>query len=40
MASSSKADISETQRFFWNFYAFAKSTLNLKYFETRDQSQN
>ena len=40
MATSSKADISEIWRFFMNFYAFVKSTLNLKYFETRDQSQN
>ena len=40
MATSLKADISESECFFWNFYAFAKSTLNLKYFETRDQSQN
>ena len=40
MASSSKADISETYRFFWNFYAFVESTLILKYFETRDLSQN
>ena len=40
MATIFKADISETDIFFWNFYAFVKSTLNLKYFETRDQSQN
>ena len=39
MATSSKADISETERFFRNFYAFLKSTLNLEYFEKRDQSQ-
>ena len=40
MATSSKADISETQHFFWIFIAFKKFTLNLEYFETKDQSQS
>ena len=38
MATSSKADISGTQNFFWIFFAFLKCTLNLEYFEEKDQS--
>ena len=40
MATSSKADISETEHFFWIFIAFMKFKLNLEYFETKDQSQS
>ena len=40
MATSSKAHISESERFFWIFMAFLKSTLNLEYFEEKDQSQS
>ena len=40
MATSSKADISETEHFFWIFIAFIKFTLNLEYFETKNQSQS
>ena len=40
MATSSKADISETEHFFWIFIAFKKFTLNLEYFEKKDQSQS
>ena len=41
MATSSKADISETERFFFGFFiAFMKCTLNLEYFEKKDQSQS
>ena len=37
MATSPNADISETEKFFWIFIAFLKSTLNLEYFERKDQ---
>ena len=40
MATSSKADISETEHFFWIFIAFMKFKLNLEYFETKDLSQS
>ena len=40
MATTSKADISETEHFFWIFIAFMKFKLNLEYFETKDQSQS
>ena len=41
MATSSNADISETENFFWIFYtAFLKSTLNLVYFDRKDQSHS
>ena len=40
MATSSKADISQSERFFWIFMAFQRSTLNLEYFETKDQSES
>ena len=35
MATGSKADISETEKFFWLFLTFLESTLNLKYFEQK-----
>ena len=38
MATSSKADISKSERFFWIFIAFVKSTLNLEYFQKKYQS--
>ena len=40
MATSSKADMSETEHFFRIFIAFIKFTLNLEYFETKNQSQS
>ena len=40
MATSSKANISETENFYGFFIAFLKSTLNLEYFERKDQSQS
>ena len=40
MATSPNADISETEKFFWIFIAFLKSTLNLEYFERKDQRHN
>ena len=40
MATSSKADISQSQPFSGFFMAFLKSTLNLEYFEKKDQSQS
>ena len=40
MATSSKADICETEHFFLIFIAFMKFTLNLEYFEKKDQSQS
>ena len=41
MATSWKADISETENFFWIFYdVFLKGTLNSKYFEKKDQSHS
>ena len=40
MATSSSSDISETQIFFRFFIAFLKSTLNLYYFEKKDQSHS
>ena len=40
MATSSKAAISETEHFFWIFIAFKKFTLNLEYFEKKDQCQS
>ena len=39
MATSSNADILATESFFLIFIAFLKSTLNLEYFERKDQSQ-
>ena len=41
MATSSKADISESEQFFcFFFFVFVKSTLNLEYFAKKDQSQS
>ena len=40
MATSSKEDISQSERFSGFFMAFLKSTLNLEYFEKKDQSQS
>ena len=40
MATSSNADISETENFFLIFHCVSKSTLNLEYFERKDQSQS
>ena len=41
MATSSNADISETENFFSIFYCVSGfSTLNLEYFERKDQSQS
>ena len=40
MATSSKEKFSESEGFFWTFYGFLKSTLNLEYFEPKDQSQS
>ena len=40
MATSFKADISESEHFFWIFCTFLKSILNLKYFEKKDQSHS
>ena len=40
MATSSNADISETENFSPFFIARVKSTLNLEYFEKQDQSQS
>ena len=40
MATSSNADISETENFFATFYCVSKSTLNLEYFERNDQSDS
>ena len=39
MATNFKADISETEHFFWIFYYVSETTLNLEYFEKNDQSQ-
>ena len=35
MATSSKADISGTENFFWIFFTFLKSTVTLKYLERK-----
>ena len=40
MAKRSKADIKETDNFFRTFITFLKSTLNLEYFEKKDQSKS
>ena len=40
MITGSNEDISETENFFSIFIPFLKSTLNLEYFETKDQSQS
>ena len=40
MARSSNADISEFENFFPIFYCVSKSTLNLEYFERKNQSQS
>ena len=41
MVTSSKADVSETEHFFSIFFvAFLKSTLNLGYFEKKDQYES
>ena len=40
MATSWKADISETENFFWIFITFLKGTLNSKYFEKKYQSHS
>ena len=37
MATRSNADISETENLFSIFYCVSKSTLNLTYFEKKDQ---
>ena len=37
MATSSNADISETENLFSIFYCVSKSKLNLTYFEKKDQ---
>ena len=40
MATNFKANISETEHFFWIFITFLKFTLNLEYFEKKDQSHS
>ena len=40
MATSSKADNSEMENFFWIFIAFLKSTLSLEYSQEKDQSRS
>ena len=40
MATSSNADISETEYFSGFFIVFLESTLNFEYFEKKDQSQS
>ena len=40
MATSSKGDISKSECFSGLFMAFLKSTLNLEYFEKKDQSKS
>ena len=40
MATSSKADISESEHFFWIFIGFVKSTINLEYFQKKYQSHS
>ena len=40
MITGSNEDISETENFFSIFKPFLKSTLNLEYFERKDQSQS
>ena len=40
MATSWKADISETENFSGFFMTFLKGTLNSKYFEKKDQSHS
>ena len=40
MITGSNEDISETENFFSIFIPFLKSTLNLEYFERKDQSQS
>ena len=40
MATSSKADISKTETFSGFFITFLKSTLNLEYFQKKDQSHS
>ena len=40
MATSPDADISETENFFSIFIPLMKSTLNLEYFERKQQSQS
>ena len=40
MATSSKADNSETENFFWIFYCFLKSTLSLEYSQEKDRSRS
>ena len=39
-ATSSNADISKTKNFFCIFYCFTEITLNLEYFEKKDQSHS
>ena len=40
MTKSSNADISETENLFSIFYCVSKSTLNLTYFQKKDQSHS
>ena len=40
MAPNFKADTSETEHFSGFFFTFLKCTLNLEYFEKKDQSQS
>ena len=41
MATSSNADISQTENFFWIFYCFSEIYVKfLEYFEIKDQSQS
>ena len=41
MPTSFKADISETEHFFWIFYCFSEIYVKfLEYFEIKDQSQS
>ena len=40
MVTSSKTDISETEHFSGFFIAFLESTLNLGYFEKKDQYES
>ena len=41
MATSSNADISQTENFFWIFYCFSEIYVKfLEYFEIKDQCQS
>ena len=40
MATSSKANISETENFFWIFSCVSEIYVKFEYFEKKDQSQS